>query len=158
MKHYLFTEFDPDIEAKVETLLGRMTLRDRVMQMTQVNITHHGREVSEERIRQGAGSILTVYGAGEINPLQKLAVDESPLGIPLLVGNDVIHGYRTIFPIPLAWSCTWDPELVEAGARIAAEEASADGTNWIFSPMVDICRDARWGFGVSIGGVTSFEK
>jgi beta-glucosidase len=101
--------------------------------------------VSEERIRQGVGSILTIYGAGEINPLQKLAVDESPLGIPLLVGNDVIHGYRTIFPIPLACSCTWAPELVEAGARIAAEEASADGTNWIFSPMVDICRDARWG-------------
>ena len=145
MKNYRYTEFDPQIEARVNALMARMTLRDKVMQMTQVNIRHHGRDELEARIRQGAGSILNMYGAQLLNPLQKLAVEESPLGIPLLVGNDVIHGYRTIFPIPLALSCTWDPALVQEGAHIAAEEAAVDGTNWIFSPMVDICRDARWG-------------
>ena len=89
--------------------------------------------------------MLTVYGASEINRLQRIATEESRLGIPLLIGNDVIHGYRTIFPIPLAESCTWDPGLVQEAARIAAEEASADGTDWTFAPMVDICRDPTMG-------------
>ncbi len=72
-------------------------------------------------------------------------MEESEAGIPLIFGNDVIHGYRTIFPIPLAISCTWDPALAREAARMAAEESSADGTHWTFAPMVDIARDARWG-------------
>lgn len=84
-------------------------------------------------------------GVERIRDLQKLAVEESRLGIPLLFGMDVIHGYETIFPIPLGLSCTWNMEAIEQSARIAAIEASADGICWTFSPMVDVCRDARWG-------------
>ena len=80
-----------------------------------------------------------------VTNLQKIAVEDSRLGIPLLVGLDVIHGYVTVFPIPLGISCSWDMEAIEESARIAAQEASADGINWTFSPMVDISRDARWG-------------
>ena len=134
------------VEEKVEALLGQMTLEEKVGQMVQISIDGPGREKAEARIRAGqVGSVLNTYGAAEINHLQRLAVEESRLGIPLLIGNDVIHGYRTIFPIPLAESCTWDPDLVEEAARIAAEEATADGTHWIFAPMVDVCRDPRWG-------------
>jgi beta-glucosidase len=145
MEYDSYKEFNPQIERKVDDLLARMTLAEKVMQMTQININHHGREELEARIRRGAGSLLNMYGTNMLNEFQKMALEESRLGIPLLVGNDVIHGYRTIFPIPLAWSCTWDPELVEEGAHIAAQEAAVDGTNWIFAPMVDICRDLRWG-------------
>ncbi|MEJ5199307.1 MAG: glycoside hydrolase family 3 N-terminal domain-containing protein, partial [Anaerolineae bacterium] len=88
---------------------------------------------------------LGIHDGHLINALQRLAVEESRLGIPLIVGNDVIHGFRTIFPIPLAESCTWDPALLERAAHAAAEEASACGTDWIFAPMVDIARDPRWG-------------
>jgi beta-glucosidase len=133
-------------EVRVEELLSEMTLAEKIGQMCQIHVDTLGRSQGEERIRRGqAGSVLTVYGAAKINQLQRIAVEESRLGIPLIVGNDVIHGYRTIFPIPLAESCTWDPGLVEEAARIAAEEASADGTDWTFAPMVDICRDPRWG-------------
>jgi beta-glucosidase len=123
-----------------------MTLAEKVGQMAQIKMDRLGWAEGEERIRRGqAGSVLTIYGVSTINRLQRIAVEESRLGIPLLVGNDVIHGYRTIFPIPLAESCTWDPGLVQQAARIAAEEAAADGTDWTFAPMVDICRDPRWG-------------
>ena len=88
---------------------------------------------------------FNVKGIDKIYELQRLAVEESRLKIPLLVGADVVHGYETIFPIPLALSCSWDTLAVEKMARISAIEASADGVNWTFSPMVDICRDARWG-------------
>ena len=141
-----FTEWGAEIDARVEALLGQMTLEEKVGQMVQIDLGILGRAEGEERIRRGqAGSVLSFYGATEINRLQRIAVEESRLGVPLLMGNDVIHGYRTIFPIPLAESCTWDPDLVEEAARIAAEEASADGTDWTFAPMVDICRDPRWG-------------
>ena len=133
-------------EARIEQILAEMTLAEKVGQMTQIKMERLGWPEGEERIRRGqVGSVLTIYGASKINRLQRLAVEESRLGIPLLIGNDVIHGYRTIFPIPLAESCTWDPGLVQEAARIAAEEASADGTDWTFAPMVDICRDPRWG-------------
>ncbi|MFN2245064.1 MAG: glycoside hydrolase family 3 N-terminal domain-containing protein [Anaerolineae bacterium] len=133
-------------ESRVEELLSEMTLAEKIGQMCQIHVDPRGWAQGEDRIRRGqAGSVLTVYGADKINRLQRVAVEESRLGIPLIVGNDVIHGYRTIFPIPLAESCTWDPGLVEEAARIAAEEASADGTDWTFAPMVDICRDPRWG-------------
>jgi beta-glucosidase len=141
-----FTEWEPVMDERVEEILSRMTLEEKVGQMTQISVESLGPTEGENRIRRGqAGSVLTFYGATEINRLQRIAVEESRLGIPLLIGNDVIHGYRTIFPIPLAESCTWDPNLVEEAARIAAEEASADGTDWTFAPMVDVCRDPRWG-------------
>ena len=142
--HVRFTEPDPQVEARAEALLAQMTLEEKVGQMVQTDPRHGGG--LEEAIREGqVGSLLSIRAVGEINRLQSIAVKESRLGIPLIVGNDVIHGYRTIFPIPLAESCTWDPDLVEQAARIAASEAAASGTDWIFAPMVDICRDPRWG-------------
>jgi beta-glucosidase len=142
-----------DIEEKVEQLLARMTLQEKIGQLIQVG--QHWRAPAdadaprasiEAYIRAGQiGSILSIRDVKAINRLQKIAVEESRLGIPLIIGNDVIHGYRTIFPIPLAESCTWDPDLLEHTAHIAAEEAAASGTDWIFAPMVDICRDPRWG-------------
>jgi len=141
-----FTKWQPEIDVRVEALLAQMTLEEKVGQMCQIFLDTPDRAKAEEWIRRGqAGSVLAFYGAAEINRLQRIAVEESRLGIPLIIGNDVIHGYRTIFPIPLAESCTWDPSLLEESARIAAEEASADGTDWTFAPMVDICRDPRWG-------------
>ena len=95
-----------------------------------------------------SGRVGSIFGSPDpeiVNHCQRLAVEKSRLGIPLMVGNDVIHGFRTIFPIPLAESCTWNPVLLERAARAAAEEASAVGTDWIFAPMVDVARDPRWG-------------
>jgi len=134
---------DP-IEARVEALLTRMTLAEKVGQMTQV--VPQATPDLEPAIRAGdVGSLLGITDVRQINRLQRIAVEEARLGIPLLVGNDVIHGYRTIFPVPLAEACTWDPALLEQVARIAADEAAANGTTWIFAPMVDIARDPRWG-------------
>ncbi len=139
-----------DVKEKVEQLLARMTLEEKVGQLIQVG--HHWRADADAQatietyIRAGQiGSILSIRDVKAINRLQKVAVEESRLGIPLIIGNDVIHGYRTIFPIPLAESCTWDPGLLERAAHIAAAEAAVSGTHWIFAPMVDICRDPRWG-------------
>jgi len=115
-------------ETRVEQLLSEMTLAEKVGQMTQIHMGELSWAEGKDRIRRGqVGSVLTIYGASKINDLQRIAIKESRLGIPLLIGNDVIHGYRTIFPIPLAESCTWDPGLLQDAARIAAEEASADG-------------------------------
>jgi beta-glucosidase len=131
-------------EARVDDLLARMTLEEKVGQLTQ--ITPDRVADADERIRRGqVGSLLSVADPERIERYQRIAQRESRLKIPLIVGNDVIHGYRTIFPIPLAESCTWDPALVERAANVAAEEASANGTDWVFAPMVDICRDPRWG-------------
>lgn len=141
---FRFDRCDPAIQARANELLSRMTLEEKIGQMNQLD----PRRISdlEEHIRAGqVGSLLSITDTGQINHYQRVAVEESRLGIPLLVGNDVIHGYRTIFPIPLAEACTWDPALVERSARIAANEAAACGTDWIFAPMVDICRDPRWG-------------
>ena len=144
-----FTSFDfnipsPEIEAKVAALLAQMTLEEKVGQLVQANL--HWRDDLEDLIRQGqVGSLLSLHGAEQINHFQRLAVEESRLGIPLIVGFDVIHGLRTVFPIPLAEACTWDPDLVGQAARVAAVEASAVGIDWIFAPMVDIARDPRWG-------------
>ena len=138
-----YDRLDPALERRVAELLGRMTLAEKVGQLVQGNVWVPS---FEEDIRSGAmGSVLGVTDVREINRLQRLAVEESRLGIPLLIGNDVIHGYRTIFPIPLAEACTWDPDLLRRAARVAAEEAAACGTNWIFAPMVDVARDPRWG-------------
>jgi beta-glucosidase len=139
-----------DVKEKVEQLLARMTLEEKVGQLIQVG--QHWRADADAQttietyIRAGQiGSILSLRDVKAINRLQKVAVEESRLGIPLIIGNDVIHGYRTIFPIPLAESCTWAPDLLERAAHIAATEAAVSGTDWIFAPMVDVCRDPRWG-------------
>lgn len=138
-----YNRLDDATEARVEDLLARMTLDEKVGQMVQE--PPHAPDL-DEGIRQGqVGSVLSIHDPQRIRRWQRIAVEESRLGVPLLIGNDVIHGYRTIFPIPLAESCTWDPPLLERAARAAAEEASAMGTSWIFAPMVDIARDPRWG-------------
>ncbi len=143
--HYDFNHLDPEIEAQVETLLARMTLEEKVGQMNQVS-PHWGGGELEDAVRRGeVGSVLNVWSVERINQLQRVAVEKSRLGIPLIVGTDVIHGYRTIFPIPLAEASTWDPDLLERAARAAADEAAATGTDWIFAPMVDVARDPRWG-------------
>jgi beta-glucosidase len=139
-----FGRIDPRIEARVADLMARMTLEDKIGQMNQGDVVLM--DDPDGTIRAGrVGSLLSINDRQLINHYQRVAVNESRLGIPLLIGNDVIHGYRTIFPIPLAEACTWDPALLETAARIAAEEASACGTTWIFAPMVDISRDPRWG-------------
>ena len=146
MSHFDANRLDPEIEAQVDELLGKLTLSEKIGQMVQIHVHDANVEESLERIAGGhVGSVLNYYGASKLNRLQRAAVEESAAGIPLLFGNDVIHGYRTIFPIPLAISCTWDPALAQEAARIAAEEATADGTHWTFAPMVDIARDPRWG-------------
>jgi beta-glucosidase len=137
---------DKEIEQRVDDLLTRMTIEEKVGQMSMITANHRSHKELASRIQCGQiGSILNADGVKEINRLQKIAAEESRLRIPLIFGFDVIHGYRTIFPIPLAESCTWEPDLVEEASRIAAEEASADGIDWTFAPMVDICRDPRWG-------------
>ena len=142
---------DREMDRFITDLMDRMTLREK---LGQLNLPSGGDlvtgsvmngELSDMIRKQEIGGFFNVKGIQKINVLQHLAVEESRLKIPLLVGADVIHGYETIFPIPLALSCSWDTLAVERMARISAIEASADGINWTFSPMVDICRDARWG-------------
>lgn len=131
-----------DIDQRVEELLQKMTLEEKIGQMNQLS----GGYQFTEMIREGnVGSILNIVDPVEINAVQRAAVENSRLGIPLLVSRDVIHGFRTIFPIPLGMAATFDPDIVEQGARIAAIEATASGVRWTFSPMLDIARDPRWG-------------
>ena len=134
-----------EVERQIDQLLAKMTLAEKIGQMNQVSA---GGDVSRyaESLRNGqVGSILNEVDPIRINEFQRIAVEESRLGIPLLVGRDVIHGFHTIFPIPLGLAATFDPELVEEGARVAAAEAVAQGIRWTFSPMLDIARDPRWG-------------
>ncbi len=138
-----------ELEARVQELLSRMTLGEKIGQLSQVNgpWAHEGiPEDFAEAIRRGwIGSVLNAVDVERVNEMQRIAVEESRLGIPLLIGRDVIHGFRTIFPIPLGQAASWNPELVREGARIAAREAASTGINWTFAPMVDIGRDPRWG-------------
>jgi beta-glucosidase len=134
-----------EIEKRIDNLLSRMTLSEKIGQMNQVSV---GGEVSNyaEALRNGQiGSILNEVDPAKLNEYQRICVVESRLGIPLLVGRDVIHGFHTIFPIPLGLAATFDPALVEEGARVAAIEATGQGVRWTFSPMLDIARDPRWG-------------
>lgn len=132
------------IEKKVERLLGEMTLEEKIGQMNQLSPWDY--EDLAEKVRRGeVGSILNCTDPEQVNRIQRVAVEESRLGIPLIVARDVIHGYRTIFPIPLGQAASFNPELVERGARVAAVEASADGIRWTFAPMIDVSRDPRWG-------------
>jgi beta-glucosidase len=142
---------DPAIESKVDALLKQMTLEEKVGQLVQYSVgTPAGPGTSREDydglVAKGeVGSLYNLNGAAAANHYQHIAMEKARLHIPLINGLDVIHGYRTEFPVPLGLSATWDPDLVQKAARIAAVEASAAGVNWTFSPMVDIARDPRWG-------------
>ncbi|MBV8819105.1 MAG: glycoside hydrolase family 3 C-terminal domain-containing protein, partial [Acidobacteriaceae bacterium] len=137
-----------DRNSKVEALLQRMTLDEKIGQLNQIGGTAlvPGMPKPDDPIRAGhAGSVLWLSDPAEINRLQKIAVEESRLGIPLIFALDVIHGFRTIFPMPLAMAASWDMGLIEHSQFIAAREARANGIAWTFAPMVDIARDPRWG-------------
>ena len=140
-----------DMDRFLDNLLKRMTLEEKIGQLN-LPVTGEittGQAKSSDiatKIKRGeVGGLFNLKGVDKIRDVQHLAVENSRLGIPLLFGMDVIHGYETIFPIPLGLSCTWDIPAIEESARIAAVEASADGISWTFSPMVDISRDPRWG-------------
>ncbi|MGH7549787.1 MAG: glycoside hydrolase family 3 N-terminal domain-containing protein [Gemmatimonadota bacterium] len=140
-------------EALVDSLLDLMTLEEKLGQLAQYsarwNPDLRAPEATPEHlelVREGrVGSFLSIYGAEHLEEVQRIAVEESRLGIPLLFAQDVIHGFRTIFPVPLAEAATWDPEAVERAARIAAIEATGASVHWTFAPMVDVVRDPRWG-------------
>ncbi len=139
------------MDAFISELMGKMTVEEKIGQL---NLTIAGGFVTgaavnenvQQKLKSGQiGAVLNSFSVESMKAMQEIAVKESPNKIPLLYGMDVIHGFRTIFPIPLAASCSWDPELIEKSARIAASEATANGICWTYSPMVDIARDARWG-------------
>ena len=143
-----YSQSPRNLEQRVNDLLARMTLEEKLGQLQQLDGEGNGNYRPEhlELVRKGLlGSTLNVRGALRTTQLQRVAVEESRLKIPLIFGFDVIHGYRTIFPIPLGESASWDPATVEKGASVAAAEARAAGVHWTFAPMVDIARDARWG-------------
>jgi len=133
------------IDGKVEKLLSRMTLAEKIGQLQTYSMGSHPDSFRQMIVSGAAGSFFNVHDVEMSNKLQKWAVEETRLGIPLIIGQDVIHGYRTIFPIPLAEAASWDPALVEEAAAVAARETRADGTHWTFAPMLDIARDPRWG-------------
>jgi beta-glucosidase len=142
---------DPKMNAFVDGLMKKMTLEEKIGQL---NLPGSGDIVTGQakssdigkKIREGkVGALFNIKSVAKIKDVQRIAVEESRLKIPLIFGMDVIHGYESVFPIPLGLSCSWDMALIERSARIAAIEASADGINWTFSPMADIARDARWG-------------
>ncbi|MBN1894678.1 glycoside hydrolase family 3 C-terminal domain-containing protein, partial [bacterium] len=137
---------DAALEEKIKILVGKMTLQEKIGQLCQENGRGRIQEEVKDRVRRGEiGSFLNAGDAKTKDELQRIAVKESRLGIPLIFGRDVIHGYRTIFPIPLGQSCSWNPALVEKAARMAAIEAASEGLHWTFAPMIDIARDPRWG-------------
>lgn len=142
---------DSSIEKKVDDLLHKMTLEEKVGQLVQYSAGQPtgpgtGRTDYDDMIRKGeVGALFNITTAKQVNAFQHIAVEQSRLHVPLLFGLDVIHGFRTEFPVPLALSASWNPDLIQQTARVAAQEASASGIRWTFSPMVDIARDARWG-------------
>ena len=136
---------------RIEALLEEMTIAEKIGQLNMIASSSvvtgpGGSRATHEGIRSGAiGALLNLWGAEEVRTVQRIAVEESRLGIPLLIGLDVVHGHRTIFPVPLAEACTFDPTLWERTARASAEEAAIDGVAMTFAPMIDVSRDARWG-------------
>lgn len=136
---------DRETERKIDALLKQMTLEEKIGQTNQLSAYSVPEEMAPILRSGSAGSILNTLTPEMANSLQRYAVEESRLGIPLIIGRDVIHGYKTMFPIPLGQAATFDPEVVELGARIAAIEATAAGIRWTFSPMLDVARDPRWG-------------
>ena len=148
-------KLNPEIEKKIDLLMSKMTIDEKVGQMNQYNgfwdVTGPApvggtAEQKYENIKKGlVGSMLTVRGVKEVKAVQKIAVEQTRLGIPLIIGFDVIHGYKTLSPIPLAEAASWDLKAIEKSAETAASEAAASGINWTFGPMMDISKDARWG-------------
>ena len=142
---------DPAIEQKIDALLRAMTLDEKVGQLVQYSAGQPtgpgtGRTDYIDMIEKGQiGALFNITNAHDVNAFQRVAIEKSRLKIPIIFGQDVIHGFRTEFPIPLGLASTWNPDLVQRAARVAAREASANGIRWVFSPMVDIARDARWG-------------
>jgi len=136
---------------RIEALLAAMTLAEKIGQLnmpaSHQAVTGPGvRRDLEEGVRSGrVGNVLNLWGAAQVHALQRLAVEHSRLRIPLLVGLDVVHGHRTIFPVPLAEAGVFDPDIWQQTARAAAAEAAADGVSLTFAPMVDVARDPRWG-------------
>jgi beta-glucosidase len=141
------TPSEVEVARRVEDLMGRMSLEEKIGQLTQIaGVPFFPGPAPEDVIRKGgAGSVLWLNDTQQFNLLQKIAVEESPSKIPLLFALDVIHGYRTIFPVPLAMASSWDPLVVERAQAVAAKEARAAGLHWTFGPMLDIARDPRWG-------------
>ncbi|HVZ25053.1 MAG TPA: beta-glucosidase BglX [Sediminibacterium sp.] len=155
---YFFTAAQTDYTARAKALLAKMTLDEKIGQLNLIipgGAAVTGSVVStnvENKIKKGlVGGLFGIYSPEKVRKAQELAVNNSRLHIPLIFGLDVIHGHKTIFPIPLGLSASWDMQMIENTARIAATEATADGLNWVFSPMVDIARDPRWGR-ISEGG------
>jgi beta-glucosidase len=136
-----------DVDQRVAALLERMSFAEKIGQLSLANAGDgHAVDHLAEALRAGRlGGVLNEVDTGTINALQRIAVEESRLGIPLLIGRDVIHGFRTVMPIPLGQAASWNPELVTQSARVAACEAASRGVNWTFAPMIDVCRDPRWG-------------
>jgi beta-glucosidase len=153
---------DPVVQKKVDALLRQMTLEEKVGQLVQYTAGKPtgpgtGRSDYKDMLAKGeVGALFNVTNAAAANGFQHVAVEKSRLHIPILFGDDVIHGFRTEFPVPLGLASTWNPDLVERAARVAAKEASAGGVRWAFSPMVDIARDARWGRMVEGSGEDTF--
>lgn len=132
-------------DKEIEQLLSRMTLEEKIGQMNQLNFDGMSDELVQ-RIKKGeVGSLLNIIDPKQVNELQKVALENRRTGIPMIIGRDVIHGFKTIFPIPLGQAASFDPQMVETGAHVAATEARELGVNWTFAPMLDISRDARWG-------------
>lgn len=132
---------------RADQMLARMTLEEKIGQMSQLDPGFFaGEEQLKQAVRDGrCGSLLNYWGVEKVNEIQRIAVSESRLGIPLIIGRDVIHGYRTIFPIPLGMAASWNPEIVKEAFRISSVEASSQGIKWTFAPMLDITWDPRWG-------------
>lgn len=133
------------VDQRVESMLKQMTLDEKIGQLVQYTGVGYTPDRAGQ-IRAGeVGSLLNEVDPGTVNRLQKEAVENSRLGIPLVFARDVIHGFKTIFPLPIGQAATWNPDLVRRGAAVAADESASAGVRWTFSPMVDIARDARWG-------------
>ncbi len=144
------SESSDPLEAKIDIILSKMTLEEKIGQTCQRGTSSRVKgglsEELKDAVRQGkVGSMLNVMNTEYVDELQRIAIEESPNGIPLIFGRDVIHGFKTIFPIPLAQAAMFNPDLAEEGSRIAAREATTSGIRWTFAPMLDISRDARWG-------------
>lgn len=145
----IYKDASSDIEDRVEDLVGRMTLEEKILQLNQytlgVNTVENNLGEVVKDIPAEIGSLIYFSDAPTgRNAMQRKAMEESRLGIPILFGHDVIHGYRTTYPIPLAQACSWNPELARQACEVAAQEASDCGIDWTFSPMVDVARDPRW--------------
>ncbi len=146
--HFLaqtYKNANADIELRISDLISKMTLEEKIGQMQQLNLWQMNSKVIDTVAKGKVGSFLNAGNKQDKIKLQKAAVEKSRLGIPLIFGRDVIHGYKTVLPIPLGQASTWNPDLVKRGTEISAREAAEDGIHWTFAPMIDIARDPRWG-------------